>query len=232
MKTKKRIWFCPLIVMGFILILANSCKKDPPYMTDQDGNVYTSVTIGTQVWMVENLKTSKYRNGDLIGTTTPATLDITAEATPKYQWAYDDNENNVATYGRLYTWFAVTDSRNVCPAGWHVPTDKEWTTLASFLGGANVAGGKLKETGTIHWLTPNEGATNETGFTALAGGVRVPEGSFFNIDFRGFWWSSTKCSECPISNAWCRWMQHNLSDLVLVYERKELGFSVRCIKDN
>ena len=88
-----------------------------------DGNVYTSVTIGTQVWMVENLKTTKYRNGDLIGTTTPSTLDISAEATPKYQWAYSGDGNNVNTYGRLYTWYAVTDTGNTCPLGWNVPTD-------------------------------------------------------------------------------------------------------------
>jgi uncharacterized protein (TIGR02145 family) len=137
MKTKNRIWICPLIVMGLILILANSCKKDgynPPYMTDQDGNVYTSVTIGTQVWMVENLKTTKYRNGDLIGTTTPATLNISAEATPKYQWAPNYAESIVTTYGRLYTWYAVTDTRNVCPTGWHVPTNVEWSILTTFLG--------------------------------------------------------------------------------------------------
>ena len=120
---------------------------------DIDGNVYNTVTIGTQVWMAENLKTTKYRNGDLIGTTTPATLDISGESYTKYQWAYDGNESNVATYGRLYTWYAVTDTRNVCPTGWHVPTDAEWTTLTTFLGGESVAGGKLKETGTTHWAS-------------------------------------------------------------------------------
>jgi len=167
--------------MGLVLILTNSCKKEEDSnnkITDVDGNVYTSVTIGTQVWMVENLKTTKYSNGDLIGTTTPATLDISGESTPKYQWAYDGNESNVATYGRLYTWYAVTDIRGVCPIGWHVPTDAEWTTLSIFLGGDNVAGGKLKETGTTHWTTPNIEATNETDFTALPGGSRSNSGAF------------------------------------------------------
>jgi uncharacterized protein (TIGR02145 family) len=103
-------------ISGIVLLISliNSCKKDVDNtIRDIDGNAYTSVTIGTQIWMVENLKTTKYRNGDLIGTTNPATLDITNESTPKYQWAYDGNETNVATYGRLYTWYVVTDSRNV-----------------------------------------------------------------------------------------------------------------------
>ena len=108
-------------------------KCQPDSVKDIDGNVYRTITIGTQVWMAENLKTTKYRNGDLIGTTTPATLVIEGESTPKYQWAYDGNESNVATYGRLYTWYVATDSRNVCPIGWHVPTDAEWTTLTDYL---------------------------------------------------------------------------------------------------
>jgi uncharacterized protein (TIGR02145 family) len=127
--------------MVLVLILSNSCKKDnptqpdkkPSTVTDGDGNIYGKVIIGTQVWLTENLKTTKYRNGDLIGTTTPAGLDIYDEVTPKYQWAYAGNEDNVATYGRLYTWYAITDTRNVCPTGWHVPSDAEWLTLENYL---------------------------------------------------------------------------------------------------
>ena len=178
MKTKKEIWLCPFIVIGLILILANSCKKEDEDITDVDGNVYTAVSIGTQVWMVENLKTTKYSNGDLIGTTTPATFDISAEAAPKYQWAYAGFEDNVFRYGRLYTWWAVTDIRGVCPTGWHVPTEDDWTALTTYLGGEDVAGGKLKEAGTTHWWAPNEGATNSSGFTALPGGDRYDNGSF------------------------------------------------------
>src|SRR5664279_2839934 len=133
------------------IFLINYCKKDICNLIENiDGNVYTSVNIGTQVWMVGNLKTTKYSNGELIGTTTPATLDISLETTPKYQWAYDGNESDVSIYGRLYTWYAVTDSRNICPTGWHVPTDAEWTTLNTYLGDDSVAGGKLKETGITH----------------------------------------------------------------------------------
>src|SRR5262245_32163336 len=135
MKKSNRIWIYPLLI-GLLSISLNRCNNDdesPATVTDIDGNVYHTVNIGTQVWMLENLKTTKYRNGDLIETTTPATLDITSESTPKYQWAYNGEENNAATYGRLYTWYAATESRNVCPSGWHVPSDVEWTTLSNFL---------------------------------------------------------------------------------------------------
>jgi uncharacterized protein (TIGR02145 family) len=120
-------------------------------VTDIDGNTYRTVTIGSQVWMAEDLRTTRYRNGDLIGTTSPSTLDISGESAPKYQWAYAGDEGNVATYGRLYTWHASTDNRSIAPVGWHVPTDAEWVTLTEFLGGEAAAQGKLKEAGTTHW---------------------------------------------------------------------------------
>jgi uncharacterized protein (TIGR02145 family) len=233
MKTKNRIWICHLIVIGLVLILTNSCKKDtqtqhdkPSTITDVDGNIYLTVIIGTQVWMNENLKTTKYRNGDLIGTTTPATKDISGESTPEYQWAYDGNESNAATYGRLYTWYVITDSRNVCPTGWHVPTDTEWTTLATFLG--NNAGGKLKETGTTHWTTPNEGATNETGFTALPSGWR-PSGGVF-LDFGTFcgWWTSTESSTGYPLNWDASYKDGNVNN---EGDDKKSGIGVRCLKD-
>jgi uncharacterized protein (TIGR02145 family) len=229
MKKKNVIWFCPLIVIGLVLILTNTCKKEDNKISDVDGNIYSSVTIGTQVWMVENLKTTKYSNGDLIGTTTPATLDISAEAAPKYQWAYDGNESNVNTYARLYTWYAVTDSRNVCPTGWHVPADAEWTTLTSYLGGEIYAGDKLKETGTNHWITPNTG-TNESGFTALPSGARsYTNGAFSGIGYAGYWWSSTEVST---TNAYLRGVYYNNTDASQINDGKKGGYSVRCLKDN
>jgi len=199
-------------------------------ITDINNNYYKIVTIGTQTWMAENLKTTKYRNGDLIGTTTPATLNIESENTPKYQWAYAGNENNVSTYGRLYTWYAVTDIRNVCPIGWHVPSDAEWTTLTNFLGGESVSGGKLKETGISHWYSPNTGATNETGFTALPGGLRYTlSGTFDSIGTLGYWWSST---ESPSTYALDRRMfYNNVNVLRSNYVGERGGFSVRCLKD-
>jgi len=229
MKTKNRIWISPLVVMGLILILTSTCKKDEDSnnkITDVDGNVYTSVTIGNQAWMVENLKTTKYRNGDLIGTTTPLTLDISSENTPKYQWAFDGNESNASTYGRLYTWFAITDSRGVCPSGWHVPSDAEWTILTTYLGGLSVAGDKLKETGEVHWNNPNAGATNESGFTALPGGSRYE--SFSYIGMTGYWWSSTEYSS---TNAWRYCMFYQYSYVSRSNYLKHYGHSVRCIKD-
>lgn len=196
-------------------------------VTDIDGNVYNTVTIGSQIWMKENLKTTRYRNGDLIGTTSPATLDISSQSNPKYQWAYNGNESNVSTYGRLYTWYAVTDSRNICPTGWHVPNDEEWTTLTTFLGGENVAGGKLKESGTTHWQSPNTGATNSSGFTALPGGGRGNDGQYHSIGYGGNWWSIT------INNTFnpSTWSMYFLDNkMAQSYSNSMYGWCVRCIK--
>lgn len=198
-------------------------------VSDVEGNVYNALVIGTQVWMKENLRTTKYRNGDLIGTTSPATLNITGESSPKYQWACDGNESNVSTYGRLYTWYAATDSRNVCPTDWHVPSNAEWATLATYLGGEIIAGGKLKETGTTHWIAPNTGATNEFGFTALPSGYHHVEGPFQNISDHGYWWNSTEYST---TNAYNQNMYYNQSDLYRNFNyNKGYGFSVRCLRD-
>jgi uncharacterized protein (TIGR02145 family) len=197
---------------------------------DVDGNVYNTETIGTQIWMAENLKTTKYGNGDLIGTTTSATLDITGESTPKYQWIYDGNQNNLDTYGRLYTWYAVTDSRGVCPTGWHLPSDAEWNTLINYSGGAN-AGDKLKETGTIHWLSPNTGATNETGFTALPSGMRYNDGTngiFKEFGSYGDWWSTTEHS---LTDADGFYTGYTLDDVSGFTQSKYNAYAVRCLKD-
>jgi uncharacterized protein (TIGR02145 family) len=200
----------------------------PETINDVDGNTYNVVTIGTQVWMAENLETTKYRNGDLIGTTSPVTLDITGETTPKYQWAAKGDESNVTTYGRLYTWHAVTDSRNVCPTGWHVPTEVEWTSLVSFLGGIDFAGGKLKEAGTTHWIYPNTDATNEVAFKALPGGYRVFNGDFSESS-NGFWWSSSNYSA---SDAWRIGMYSFTANVNTYYLDKKYALSIRCIRDN
>ncbi|MCX6302163.1 MAG: fibrobacter succinogenes major paralogous domain-containing protein [Bacteroidia bacterium] len=206
-------------------------------VTDIEGNIYKTIAIGTQVWMAENLKATRYNNGDLIGTTTPSTLNISDEIKPKYQWAYDGNESNVTVYGRLYTWYAVTDSRNVCPSGWHVPTDTEWTTMTTYLGGESeggasidnsVTGGKMKETGTTHWQSPNTAATNESGFTALPGGYRTGDVPFHSIGADGLWWSST---ECDINSAYTRSMNYSVGNVVSYYNFKKMGGSVRCLRD-
>ena len=138
---KIRLWIYPfIIIMASVLLLTGSCKKKEDNntpsgnITDKAGNVYTSVIIGPQTWLDKNLITTKYNNGDIIVTTTPATLDISNEIIPEYQWAYNGDESSVASYGRLYTWYAVTDNRGICPTGWHVPTDAEWKTLETGLG--------------------------------------------------------------------------------------------------
>jgi uncharacterized protein (TIGR02145 family) len=213
---------------------------------DADGNIYSTVRIGSQVWMGGNLKTTKYRNGDLIGTTTPATLNISVEASPKYQWAYDGNESNVATYGRLYTWYAVTDSRNVCPLGWHLPSDAEWTTLENFLiaNGFNydgtTTGNKYAKAlaSTILWAsdvvtgtvghTDYLGKRNATGFTALPGGYRNYIGAFIIIGNSGLWWSAT---ENDAMGAWVRILSYHDSSVTRGASNKKYGFSVRCVRD-
>jgi uncharacterized protein (TIGR02145 family) len=211
-------------------------------VADVDGNVYQTVTIGTQVWMAENLKTTKYRNSDLIGTTTPATLDISAEATPKYQWAYDGNESNVNTYGRLYTWYAITDNRNVCPTGWHIPTDAEWTTLTDYLTnngygywgiGDNLAKPMAATSG---WTTNTLASTpgndqannNSSGFSALPSGFRPFDGTYNYIGNSGFWWSSTEYSS---TDAYSRIIQYDNGYVNSFSIYEHYGISVRCLRD-
>ncbi|OFY71942.1 MAG: hypothetical protein A3G23_04840 [Bacteroidetes bacterium RIFCSPLOWO2_12_FULL_37_12] len=195
-------------------------------VTDIEGNVYSTVTIGTQVWMKENLKITKYRNGNTILTT--SATNIPTDSTSKYQWA-NYNDSNVATYGRLYTWYTVTDSRNICPVGWHVPSDAEWTTLTDYLGSEEISGGKMKENGTSHWNYPNTGANNSSGFTALPGGYRIYDnGSFWQVGGVGDWWSA---SEKDATNAWGRGLSSKYSFATRDNYNKSYGFSVRCIKD-
>jgi uncharacterized protein (TIGR02145 family) len=191
--------------------------------TDVDGNVYKVVTIGTQVWMAENLKTTKYNDGMPI----PNTTDSTA-----WYCDYNNSPDNATTYGRLYNWYTVAPAfnggKNICPTGWHVPTDSEWTTLTTYLGGDTVAGGKLKEYGTTHWATPNTGATNESGFTALPGGHHF--GEYLDIGSWGYWWSSTPV---PPGAGWIRMMSFSFDDVWRGLSRsRNSGMSVRCVKDN
>jgi uncharacterized protein (TIGR02145 family) len=215
-------------------------KKTTGKVKDVDGNWYKTVKIGTQWWMAENLKTTKYCNRDLIGTTDPTIKAIASESTPKYQWAYEGNESNVATFGRLYTWFTVTDSRGVCPTGWHVSTYDDWTTLIDYLGIWNEIAGKLKESGNMHWFPPDI-STNETGFTALPGGMRydfIWEGvSYVSFDgndnngmgTNGCWWCST---EYNVTLAYYKNMTYGDDYVDGGPYNKEMGFSVRCVKDN
>jgi uncharacterized protein (TIGR02145 family) len=196
-------------------------------VTDVDGNVYRTVTIGSRVWMAENLKATHYRNGDSIPHVTDSALWV-GRTTGAY-CDYNNSVANVATYGRLYNWFAVGDSRNIAPTGWHVPTDAEWQTLSDSLGGSGVAGGKMKEAGTTHWIAPNTGATNESGFSALPGGYRYNgfNGSF-SMGYGAYFWSSTGINS---SYAWSRHLYYDGSGFGHSSDVKGSGFSVRCVKD-
>ncbi|MBA7534149.1 hypothetical protein ES705_26395 [subsurface metagenome] len=197
-------------------------------ITDYDDNEYGISKIGNQYWMAENLKTTHYANGDIIPDGTTAAGDISGETEPKYWFAYNYDSNNVSTYGRLYTWYTVTDSRNVCPDGWHVPSNAEWTILVTYLGGSSVAGGKMKETGTTHWNSPNTGATNESSFTALPGGDRYYAGTFDHIGSWGTWWSAT---EGNTTNAFFLRLFYNEAGIIWnTHDNKMYGFSVRCVK--
>lgn len=196
-------------------------------ISDIDGNIYHSVTIGTQVWMVENLKVTRYRNGDPITHITDASQWQNAVA-----GAYSDY-NNVPEYaevfGRLYNWYAIDDSRNIAPVGWHVPSDAEWTVLTNYLGGEAVAGGKLKSEGLDWWYSPNAEATNESGFTGLPGGTRYNSGGFENLGTLGYWW----CYSGIDADNW-DWYRYTAWEDGAVHRYGNLkgnGYSVRCIKN-
>ena len=224
-----------LPVLAFIVILIG-CKKDDnsPSNTvkDIDGNVYQTVTIGTQTWMVENLKTTLYNDGTTIPLVTKSGQWDTMR-TPGLCWYNNDPATNKTTYGALYNWQSVNTGK-LCPAGWHVPNYDEWTVLIDYLGGPNYANWKLKETGTEHWLdasvvNPNADATNESGFTALPAGQRNNFGKFSDKGAAGYWWSS---SEGDKDNSWS-WSTHVSGIWIGTWNRpKQHGISVRCLKDN
>ncbi len=193
--------------------------------SDFDNNNYTTLQIGTQTWMAENLKSTHFKNGTAIPNVTNDTV-WKALATGAY-CDYNNTPANNTTYGRLYNW-ATVNTGNLCPTGWHVPTDAEWSTLTTYLGGEATVSGKLKEAGLTHWISPNSAATNETGFTALPGGTRTSDGIYYNISSYGFWWSSTANTT---ANAWARAMYYNLISVYRGSYAKTSGFSVRCIKD-
>ncbi|MCB8964191.1 MAG: fibrobacter succinogenes major paralogous domain-containing protein [Bacteroidales bacterium] len=189
---------------------------------DADGNTYKTIKIGTQVWMAENLKTTKDKNGAAI----PEVADATAWknlTTSGYCW-YNNDETNKGTYGALYNWYTV-NTGNLCPTGWHVPSDAEWTTLTNLVGNS---GGKLKEAGYAHWISPNVGATNQTGFTALPGGYRY-NGIFSNIGSYGRWWSNSL--DATPNYALARHLIYDSNNVTQYSAPKITGFSVRCLKD-
>jgi uncharacterized protein (TIGR02145 family) len=196
-------------------------------VTDVDGNGYQTVQIGTQCWTQSNLTVSKYRDGSSITNITDNTQWSQTNTSSTGAWCnYNNDANNGTTYGKLYNWYAVNDSRGLCPTGWHVPSDAEWTTLENHLGGSSVAGGAMKST--TGWTSPNTGATNSSGFTALPGGFRTNSGGFTNVGSHGYWWSS---SDAGSGYAWYRLLNYTQAAVYRNYNGLRTGYSVRCARD-
>ena len=200
-------------------------------VTDVNGNFYNSIIIGTQEWMQSNLKVTQYSNGD------PITLNLSdtewQASTSGAAANYNDVLSSGTTYGKLYNWYAVNDNRGVCPTGWHVPTDTEWTTLETTLGGASTAGMKLKDDGTIDlstglWMTGAEPATNASGFTALPGGYRYFSGTYNGQGAWANFWTNTATGP---DYAWDRELFYNNSTSGRTALDKHTGLSVRCLKN-
>ncbi|MBK9357316.1 MAG: fibrobacter succinogenes major paralogous domain-containing protein [Bacteroidales bacterium] len=198
-------------------------------MTDTDGTSYKTIVIGTHTWMAENLRTVRFRNGDSIPEVASNTEWKSLSTAAYCNYENTTNRDDIATTGRLYNWFAVSDSRNLAPEGWHVATDADWLELTTFLGNEDFAGGKLKETTMLHWFNPNTGATNQSGFTALPGGRReYTDGSFINKGTDGFWWTGSAYNP---DYSWYRYLHFDVTDCYRANFHKQYGFSVRCVKD-
>lgn len=213
-------------------------------IADIDGNIYNTISIGSQVWMKENLKTTRYSNGTTISFVSSNSNWEALTVNDKAYCFYNDDAPNGLIWGALYTWSAAVNGftgsalnpsniQGVCPTGWHLPSDAEWTQLRDYLGGTEIAGGKLKETGFTHWTYPNEGATNVSGFTALASGIREQN----NIDFPGrsygmyvvgIWWSATEYSITE-ANRWI--LSNSYAGLTKSWYDRAFGISVRCVKN-
>jgi uncharacterized protein (TIGR02145 family) len=254
MNKKKPIWLYTISLLGFILFSTVSCKKNDDSnpepdaeipviltsaifntnltygeLTDQEGNTYKTIKIGTQTWMAENLRTTIYRNGEPIQLITND-VEWTKLTDGAYcNYSNTNNLDTIVTYGRYYNWYAVKSTRNLAPNGWHVPSDAEWITLINFLGGESIAGGKMKETGVTHWLSPNAVATNTSGFTGLPGSYRGSiYGIFYQMDGMSYWWSSTEANS---TESYGLSLDYSTAKAILGYSFKKDGFAIRCIKD-
>ncbi len=232
-----------LALAGLLIVFFSSCRKDdqdqhrlePGTVRDIDGNAYRTVIIGSMEWMAENLRTTRYNDGSPINYPGTDNNQWENNRTGAYSWYNNDRDTYSDTYGALYNWHAVKTGR-LCPAGWRVPTDDEWTEANRSL--AANAGGKLKDNNSGHWQGSNTGATNEAGFNALPGGGRfsaLPGGShadvkgyFFYMGRSGRWWTSTEHSS---SEAWYRSVHSGSGNLYRSHNYKETGFSVRCVRD-
>ena len=217
------------LFLSFLIHLFTFCQTPiaGTGIMDVDGNNYNSVIYSNgQEWMTENLKTSRFSNGDEI-TYSEQSLDWQILNVAAYSY-YNHDENSKNVFGNLYNWFTTIDERNVCPSGWHVPTDSEWTDLTDIYGGNGVAGGKMKVEDTLFWQAPNLGATNESLFSALPAGCRYDGGNFANIEKYGYWWTSTQLDN---QFSWYRSAFYNSDNLVKNYTTKNTGYAIRCVKN-
>ena len=233
---KRRFWLYPSIITGIFLIFLVSCKKDtsnifPNTMTDYDGNVYHTIQIGTQTWMVENLITTHYRNGDSI-----------ANVQDSVQWGnqsngaycfYADSIYNKINYGLLYNWYAASDT-GIAPKGFHVAADSDWNKLIAYLGGDSIAGSKMRDLDTTFWYSPNIAYNDTAGFAALPCGYRafdtavVNAFQYYGLNYKGYWWSTTSLSN-GYASAW-----HISGDSLGIYHDSldyRFGLGVRCVKN-
>lgn len=225
---KKRISTYILLLAVFTLFF-NGCKKEnkpPDPLSDIEGNTYKTVKIGSQIWMAENLKTTSFKDG----TDIPLITDANAWGnltTPGYCWYNNDAASFKETYGALYNCYTVSTG-NLCPAGWHVPEREEWQALRDFLGDSLTGGGKLKEAGIAHWLTPNKGADNSSGFTAVGAGIRYFEGTFTSVlSYTSLWTASGESND----DEWYAGLYFADATFIMDHRNKKHGFSVRCLKN-
>jgi uncharacterized protein (TIGR02145 family) len=241
--TREKMHLILPIITGIVLLFFPYCTEitdtdnskqpvietDSTSITDIDGNIYRTIQIGNQIWTVENLKVTRYRNGDTIPNVTDATA--WSKLTTGAYCFFGNDSSYAAVYGRLYNWYAVTDKRNIAPSGWHIPSEAEWDTLIAYLGGESIAGGKMKEAGTTKWASPNAGATNSSGFSALPGGYRYKDGRFSdmgNLGYSAGFWSSTASTELDAYPVNLYYDRLQVSQFV---DYKQAGFSVRLVKD-
>jgi len=235
MKQKIILWFYQLTLLTVLLLLSYSCKKadnngdnnnQTGTVTDSEGNIYRTVTIGTQMWMAENLRSTKFIDGSPIPMITDSIIwgNLTSSG---FCWYNNDSTTYKNPYGALYNGYTISTGK-LGPSGWHVPTQAEWSTLITYLGGEFYAGGKMKESGTKHWVNPNVDATNESGFTAVPGGNRWDYGSFYLIGTISTWWSTTTFSDSTI---WICNVDNYAAQVFHGMVNKKYGFSVRCLKN-
>jgi len=215
-----------ILKITFVILLTTCSLLNAQTLRDIEGNVYGMITIGTQTWMTENLKTTKFNDGTQIPIVTDNT-EWSNLTTAAYCWYNNKDTAYSKVFGALYNWHSVNTGK-LCPSGWHVPTDFEWNTFLNYLGGAESAAGKLIAVESGHWFCANIGMTNATDFSALPGGYRFADGNFGMINYQGNWWTSTASST---GNAWYRSMFcEDFGVLRNEYNIKE-GYSIRCVKD-